>query len=340
MHFRAMQAVETEIISSRDPSAIERAAKVLAQGGLVAVPTETVYGLAADGRNQQAVAEIFAVKERPYFDPLILHLPESGWIKRLARLEVARERLVAALIERFWPGPLTLLLPKSEHVSDLVTASLPTVAVRMPAHSVMQAILRQVGFPVAAPSANRFGRVSPTTAEHVFEELGSRIPLIVDDGPTQLGLESTIVEPIAGKLILHRPGPVTETMLAELGLVESPDLAGSIKAPGQTPSHYAPDKPVRLIGKGEAPADSSTAGLLAWGQSVQTSRFRRVFSLSESGDLVEAASKLFSLLRAMDREPVSAIYVEKVPEVGIGKAIMNRLYWAAQRTSENERERA
>jgi L-threonylcarbamoyladenylate synthase len=332
--------LNTEIISALDASTVERAAKLLAQGELVAIPTETVYGLAADSRNERAVAAIFQVKERPFFDPLILHLPDRTWVERLAKPDAEQERLTAALIERFWPGPLTLLLPKREAVSDLVTASLPTVAVRVPANPVLRAILQRGGFPVAAPSANRFGRVSPTTAQHVLEELGSRIPLIIDDGPTKLGLESTIVEPKkGGKLILHRPGPITEAALAEFGVVELVDLKGSIKAPGQTPSHYAPDRPVRLIKKGEVPADSATAGLLSWGPSAQRSRFRAAFSLSESGDLLEAASRLFSLLRAMDREPVTVIYVEKVPEIGIGKAIMNRLY-RAEGASGNERERA
>jgi L-threonylcarbamoyladenylate synthase len=321
--------LKTEIISAQHPSAIERAAKLLAAGELVAVPTETVYGLAADGRDDRAVAMVFQVKERPFLDPLILHLPDRSWVQRLGKLDPEREKLVAALIDRFWPGPLTLLLPKSEEVSDLVTASLPTVALRLPAHPVLRAILRQGGFPVAAPSANRFGRVSPTTAEHVLEELGSRIPLILDDGATKLGLESTIVEPGPdGKLVLHRPGPITEAALGAFGVVTHAKLKGSIKAPGQTSSHYAPDKPVRLIEKGQLPADSAEAGLLIWGQSAQRSKFRVAFSLSESCDLVEAASRLFSLLRAMDREAVTAIYVEKVPETGIGKAIMNRLYRA------------
>ena len=168
---------------------------MLAAGQLVAVPTETVYGLAGNASDDRAVASIFQVKERPFFDPLILHLPAKSWVERLSKLDAEQEKLVTVLMERFWPGPLTLLLPKSERASDLVTASLPTVALRMPANPMLAAILREGGFPVAAPSANRFGRVSPTTAEHVLEELGSKIPLIVDDGPTKLGLESTIVEP-------------------------------------------------------------------------------------------------------------------------------------------------
>ena len=328
--------LKTEIIAANHPSTIERAAKLLAAGELVAVPTETVYGLAGHGRNDRAVATIFEVKERPFFDPLILHLPDKSWVGRLSKLDAEQEKLVSALIERFWPGPLTLLLPKSEQVSDLVTASLPTVALRMPANPVLRAILQKGGFPVAAPSANRFGRVSPTKAEHVLEELGCKIPLIVDDGPTKLGLESTIVEPKGSKkLFLHRPGPIGEAELAEFAPVEAPDLKGSIKAPGQTPSHYAPDKPVRLIEEGHVPGDSAGAGLLAWGQISQGSKFRATFSLSESRDLVEAASRLFSLLRAMDREPVTAIYVEKVPETGIGKAIMNRLYRAASGSAGN-----
>lgn len=332
--------MKTEIIAANHPSAIKRAATLLASGELVAVPTETVYGLAGNASDDRAVATIFQVKERPFFDPLILHLPDKSWVQRLSKLDAEQEKLVTVLIGRFWPGPLTLLLPKSEGVSDLVTASLPTVALRMPANPVLGAILREGGFPVAAPSANRFGRVSPTTAEHVLEELGSKIPLIVDDGPTKLGLESTIVELKARKrLVLHRPGPITEAVLAEFAEVESVDLRGSIQAPGQTPSHYAPDKPVRLIETGYVPPDSARAGLLAWGQCAQQSKFRVTFSLSESRDLVEAASQLFSLLRAMDREPVTTIYVEKVPETGIGRAIMNRLY-RAEAARGNERERA
>src|ERR1700747_3788975 len=195
--------------------------------------------------DDRAVATIFQVKERPFFDPLILHLPNIAWVGRLSRLDAAQEKLVTALIERFGPGPLTLLLPRSEEVSDLVTASLPTVALRMPANPVLRAILQKGGFPVAAPSANRFGRVSPTTAEHVLEELGSKIPLIVDDGPTKLGLESTIVEPKGSKkLVLHRPGPIAEAVLADFATVEAADLKGSVKAPGKTSSHYAPAKPV------------------------------------------------------------------------------------------------
>src|SRR5260370_6016473 len=318
--------LNTEIISALDASVVERAAKWLAQGELVAIPTETVSGVGGDRRKERAVGAIFEVKERPCFAPRIFYLPDGFWVERVAKPDAEQERLTAALIERFWPGPLTLLLPKREAVSDLVTASLPTVAVRMPANPVLRAILQRGRFPVAAPSANRFGRVSPTTAQHVLEELGSRIPLIIDDGPTKLGLESTIVEPKGGKLILHRPGPITEAALAEFGVVELVDLKGSIKAPGQTPSHYAPDRPVRLIKKGEVPADSPTAALLAWGPSPQGARFRAAFSLSESGDLLAAASRLFSLLRAMDREPFTVIYVEKVPEIGLGKALMNRLY--------------
>jgi L-threonylcarbamoyladenylate synthase len=190
LHRRVVRlfVLKTEIIAANHPLAIERAAKLLAAGELVAVPTETVYGLAGNGRDDRAVATIFEVKERPFFDPLILHLPDNSWVGRLSNLDAEQEKLVMALIERFWPGPLTLLLPKSEQVSDLVTASLPTVALRMPANPVLRAILQKGGFPLAAPSANRFGRVSPTKAEHVLVELGSKIPLIVVDGPTKLGL--------------------------------------------------------------------------------------------------------------------------------------------------------
>ena len=322
--------MKTVVISSGESSAVEGAAKLLRSGKLVAVPTETVYGLAGDATNEKAVAEIFTVKERPYFDPLILHLPDHSWIERLTALNAEHIGLVNALVQNFWPGPLTLLLPKSSRVSDLVTASLPTVAIRMPANATLQAILGRAGIPVAAPSANRFGRVSPTTAQHVLEELGTRIPLIVDDGPTQVGVESTIVEPRGDRLLLHRPGPVTEKMLAAFGVVETPVLDGLVKAPGQTQSHYAPDKRLVLIDSGVVPPDAESAALLSWGDNPNASRFQVVTSLSKSRDLVEAASKLFASLRALDRAPVNVIYVERVPETGIGKAIMNRLQRAAR----------
>jgi L-threonylcarbamoyladenylate synthase len=323
--------MKAEIVAANDPDAIELAADWIRRGEPIAIPTETVYGLAADASNPSAVAKIFAIKERPFFDPLIVHFADLKWLTELAQSNPADHELITALTRKFWPGPLTLLLPKRPEVLDLVTAELPTVALRMPSHPVFRAIMRESDRPLAAPSANRFGRVSPSRAEHVFEELGSRIPLIIDAGPAVFGIESTIVEPIDGSIAIVRPGPVTEEALAEIGpIIEQAD-PNKIVAPGQMPSHYAPDKPVRILVPGVRIERPEAAGLLCWGKNQRPEHFREVRSLSEQCDPVEAAARLFSLLREFDRLPVEMIYVEPVPETGVGKAIMNRLNRAAVR---------
>jgi L-threonylcarbamoyladenylate synthase len=323
--------MKAEIIAANDPDAVRRAGEWIRRGEPIAIPTETVYGLAADALNAAAVGKIFAIKERPYFDPLIVHFADLEWMAELSRPDPADHDLIAALIEKFWPGPLTLLLPKSDRVLDLVTAELPTVALRMPSHPVFRAIMRESDRPLAAPSANRFGRVSPSRAEHVFEELGARIPLIIDAGPATFGIESTIVEPVGGRIAILRPGPVTEEALAEIAPIVEESNATKITAPGRTPSHYAPNKPVRLLIP-DAPVERpENAGLLCWGKNRRWQNFQVVRSLSERCDLAEAAARLFSLLRELDRLPVDTIYVEPVPEIGVGKAIMNRLRRAAHR---------
>jgi L-threonylcarbamoyladenylate synthase len=331
VHSRLRNLMRAEIVAANDPDAVQRASEWIRRGEPIAIPTETVYGLAADALSAAAVAKIFAIKERPFFDPLIVHFSDSKWMKELARPDPGDSRLIEKLIERFWPGPLTLLLPKSESVLDLVTAELPTVALRMPSHPVFRAIMRASDRPLAAPSANRFGRVSPSTAEHVFDELGSRIAMIVDAGPAHFGIESTIVQPVGGRIAILRPGPVTEEALAEIAPVAEEFATDRITAPGQTLSHYAPNKPVRLLPPGTTVEHAENSGLLCWGKNQRPEPFSVVRSLSEERDLAEAAARLFSLLREFERLPVAAIYVEPVPDIGVGKAIMNRLRRAAAR---------
>jgi len=233
------------------------------------------------------------------------------------------------LLERFWPGPLTILFPKSDLVPDLVTAGLEQVAIRMPRHPVFAEVLRAYGRPLAAPSANRFGRVSPTRAEHVFDELKGRIPLILNDGPTEVGLESTIIRLNEDKIQILRQGPVSEENLAEIAPTEEAAPSHKIVAPGQTESHYAPGKLVRLFEPGGIGSSSRNNALICWGPIRPAKEFSVVCSLSETRDLRVAAQRLFSLLREMDRSNVDQIFIDRVPEIGLGKAIMNRIRRAA-----------
>ena len=303
---------------------VEQAANLLRLGEVVALPTETVYGLAGDALNAGAAAKIFETKERPAFDPLIVHLPSLDWLDRLTT--AAADPLVAELIRRFWPGPLTLVLPRRPLVPDLVTSGLPTVAVRMSAHPVFRAVLEQFGKPVAAPSANRFGRISPTAAEHVLEELGGRIPLILNGGPCAIGVESTVVAPEAGALRLLRAGPVTTEELAAIAPVHA---AGSIiEAPGQLASHYAPGTRVLLL-TSAAEADAwngpENAGLLAWSRSLRPPRFSTMEVLTPANDPREAAAHLFAAMRRLDAQGLDLIVAEPPPAHGLGVAILDRL---------------
>ncbi|MFN7598937.1 MAG: L-threonylcarbamoyladenylate synthase [Cereibacter sp.] len=303
------------------PDGIAQAADLLRKGGLVAFPTETVYGLGGDARSDRAVARIFAAKGRPRFNPLIVHLPDAAAARGLAVFDARADALAAA----FWPGPLTLVLPlrAGSGLSGLVTAGLPTVALRVPAHPVARALLQVFGGPLAAPSANPSGRVSPTRAAHVIEGLGGRIDAVIDGGPCAVGVESTIVG-LDGAARLLRPGGVpVEALETALGLPLLLPEAGKITAPGQLAAHYAPGALVRL----EAVAARPNEVWIGFGpQSAGAA-----LSLSRAGDLVEAAARLFHTLREADRlaGPGGAIAVAPIPETGLGRAINDRLRRAA-----------
>jgi L-threonylcarbamoyladenylate synthase len=299
--------VQTKVLPY-GPAAIAEAARLVLEGQPVAVPTETVYGLAADATSGKAVARIYEAKGRPSFNPLIVHVPDIEQALGIARFEKAALDLAV----RFWPGPLTLVLPVGEGapVASLVTAGLGTVAIRCPAHPAMRDLLAATGRPLAAPSANASGRISPTRAEHVLRSLGGRIPLIIDGGPTAHGLESTIVAVSEGELRVLRPGPI------HLGATEASDR---IEAPGQMESHYAPAKPLRL-NAAEAAADE---WLIGFGPVEGDS------TLSASGDLVEAAAALFERLHDAEAQERPRIAVAPVPDQGLGAAINDRLRRAA-----------
>jgi L-threonylcarbamoyladenylate synthase len=287
-------------------------------GEPVGVPTETVYGLAADATDPQAVAAIYAAKGRPSFNPLIVHVADRIMAESLAVFSPVADRLA----ERFWPGPLTMVLPlrSGAAIAPAVTAGLPTLALRMPAHPAMQALIRESGRPLAAPSANRSGSISPTRAEHVVESLGGRIRLVLDAGPTSEGLESTIVAPSDEYIRLLRPGPVTAAMIAEAtGLSVRGATSAKIEAPGQLESHYAPDKPLRLNAL-QAGRDEYLIGF---------GLMPCMFNLSPEADLEEAAANLFAALHLADTSTAASIAVAPIPEEGIGVAINDRLRRAA-----------
>lgn len=309
---------------------IRRAADVLSHGGIVAFPTETVYGLGADAFNPIAVARIFEAKRRPHFDPLIVHIAGFDEIDAVARDIPGAARLLA---DAFWPGPLTLVLPKRDRVPDIVTAGLPTVAVRMPANDVALSLIRLLGRPVAAPSANPFGYLSPTCARHVAEQLGNEVDMILDGGQCAVGVESTIVKIDDGSAELLRPGGLPaeeiERIIGMLQIAEDP--AARIESPGQLKSHYAPKTPVRIVGGIDEVPRAGGIGVLAFTGTPRHTDFSAVEILSPSGDLREAAARLFLCLHNLDSRGVSVIYAESVPETGLGLAIMNRLRRAAAR---------
>lgn len=324
-----MSALLTLDLASHDPAAAAQAARHLALGGLVAFPTETVYGLGADATNAEAVARLYAAKGRPSFNPLIAHVGDIAAARRIARLDTRAERLAA----RFWPGPLTLVLPKAPRceVADLATAGLDTIAVRIPAHPFALRMMEQFGGPVVAPSANQSGHVSPTTAAHVRADLRGRIDLIIDGGPSAVGLESTIIGCFETPLLL-RPGGVgraeIEAALGEkLSDLPAEQPGDQPLAPGLLASHYAPRTPVRL----QATELADGEALLAFGPAVLPGADKAVAlaNLSERGDLVEAAAHLFGHLRTLDAVGASRIAVMAVPEMGLGEAINDRLRRAA-----------
>jgi L-threonylcarbamoyladenylate synthase len=323
--------MKTSIVDAQAdiPKSVAAAVAVLKSKNLVAIPTETVYGLAGDALEPEALAKIFEAKDRPYFDPLIIHLGSKRWLDKLTRSSQEPGSLVETLVHRFWPGPLTILFPKSDLVPDLATGGLEHVAIRMPDHPIFLEVLRLFGKPLAAPSANRFGRVSPTRSEHVLDELDGRIPLILDAGPTIVGVESTIVRVDANRIGILRQGPITEEILAEIAPTEELPASKKILVPGQAESHYAPNKLVHLFDPLTATPQLEHVALICWGPIHHTENFSVVRSLSETRDLRIAAQRLFGLLREMDQLNVQRIFVEPVPEVGLGKAIMNRIRRAA-----------
>lgn len=307
------------------PEAIAEAVKLLSAGELVALPTETVYGLGANALDPLACAKVFEAKERPLSDPLIVHIPDLDWLERLAR----SNPLAARLARRFWPGPLTMVLPRTEIVPDIVTDGQNTVAVRMSAHPIFRQIVSSLGRPIAAPSANRFGRISPTRPDHVVTELGGRIPLIVDGGPCTHGIESTIVSVCTQGVEILRHGPVTLEQLEEA----APVISGSaeVVTPGSMKSHYAPRTPLDILNPGESreAAGGSRVGLLAFSEAGEG--FGAVEILSASSDLREAAANLYGAMRRLDESGMDQILAEPVPETGLGVAIMERLRKAAAR---------
>ena len=328
--------MKTEIEPARTPNervqAISRALALLRAGAVVALPTETVYGLAADALSAEAVVKIFETKERPRFDPLIVHLPERAWLPRVATLGADATGLVEKLIEKFWPGPLTILLPKTNLIPDIVTAGLTTVAVRMSAHPVFSALVRELDRPLAAPSANRFGRISPTSAAHVFEELFGRIPLIVDGGASEHGVESTIISVQKNCLTILREGPVTREQLAKFADVgRATEDKVRPEAPGGLPSHYAPRTPLTIVDDISAVTvpQGQRYGALLWSRAPLSETFVESRRLSATSDLREAAANLFRELRELDHAGLDCVVAEAIPETGLGAAIMDRLRRAA-----------
>ena len=308
-------------IRTADDAAVAEAARVLAHGGLVAFPTETVYGLGADARDGRAVARIFAAKARPRFNPLIVHVATLGEARALA--EFSPQAL--ALAAKFWPGALTLVLPRNRDtaLSPLVSAGLDTVALRVPAHPVARALLDSAKLPIAAPSANLSGRVSATTPEHVASDLGDKVDLVLDGGPTMIGLESTVIGFEDGRPVLLRPGAVARGEIEKVAGLLAERTSSAIHSPGQLESHYAPRARLRL----NAQAPRKGEALLSFGPAPAWHGLER--NLSATGDLVEAAANLFATLRALDASGAQTIAVMPIPEAGLGEAINDRLHRAA-----------
>jgi len=319
-----------EILDGYKPSSIERAARELGNGEVVAFPTETVYGLGADALNGIAVAKIFEIKKRPHFDPLIIHLGEKDWIFKYAETVPPK---AALLIERFWPGPLTIILKKNGLIPDIVTAGLSTVGIRMPSHPVALDLIRRLGRPIAAPSANPFGYMSPTRASHVAKMFRDEPLIVLDGGSSSYGIESSIVSFTGDTARLHRHGAVSmEDLSLVAGSLSEKADDGSCESPGELPFHYAPHKPLKIIGSPEEITNPRSSYLSFRGPAGQAPS-RHMRTLSENGDLREAAASFFSSLIELDSEDVDIIYADKVPETGLGRAIMERLRKASKKHS-------
>lgn len=305
---------------------VREAAALIRAGQLVAFPTETVYGLGADARNDRAVAAIFTAKGRPQFNPLIVHVRDLAAARELAEFDALSLRLA----QHFWPGPFTLVLPRRAGcgLSLLVSAGLDTVALRVPAHPVAQNLLSEAGCPIAAPSANISGRISPTRAAHVAAELGDKVAMILDGGACAAGLESSVAQVRAGKLFLLRPGSVTRAQIAAIAgsLETGADAPDAPHSPGQLASHYAPNLPLRLNAVTAEPGEA----VLAFAGNIPAGG-AKIWNLSATGDLSEAAANLFAMLREMDSGGFTGIAVARIPMQGLGEAINDRLVRAAHR---------
>ncbi len=322
------------VLSASDAVSIRLAGRIIKMGGLVAFPTETVYGLGCDAMNAIAAAKVFEAKQRPQFDPLIVHITD---LKQLEMVVGSLPALAQRLMDVFWPGPLTLVLPKQPVIPDLVTAGLSTVAVRMPNHPIAQALIREADTPIAAPSANPFGYVSPTTAQHVADGLGNTVDFILDDGPCSVGVESTIVSLAGPQPELLRPGSITIEQLSSIigSIRQSVSVNHTPIAPGQLSRHYATQTQLTILASaGARPIlkDGVRAGLLIHSHPRDTDdRFTAVEVLSSTGDLREIARHLFAALRRMDSLGLDRIYAEPCQEEGLGVAIMDRLRRCAAR---------
>lgn len=297
----------------------------LEAGDVVGIPTETVYGLAGNALNPDAVLRIFSVKNRPAFDPLIVHTDSLEKVSHYVTHIPDKARLVA---ERVWPGPLTLLLPKRDLVPDLTTSGLNTVAVRVPNHPLTLALLRSLDFPLAAPSANPFGYISPTTTQHVADQLGNQIPYVLDGGPCGIGLESTILGFDDEKPVVYRLGGMALEQLTDLlgPLTVRDHSTSNPKAPGMLSSHYAPRKPVYLLQPGQMPNEmDAQTGALVFSESFAGIPTQNQLILSPTSNPTEAAKNLFAYLRQLDQMPVSRIYAQLLPNEGLGRAVNDRL---------------
>lgn len=339
--------MNTRVMDAESPEAVALAARLFREGQLVGFPTETVYGLGANALDSGAVLSIFAAKGRPADNPLIMHIRDRGQLEGLCGIPEGAETLMDA----FWPGPLTMLFPRTERVPDAVTAGLPTVAVRMPSLPCTRKLLEACGLPIAAPSANRSGRPSPTTAAHVLEDMNGRIPLILDGGPCQVGLESTVLDLTHGQPVILRPGGVTKEML-EKALGTEVAVAGSVLrplkpdekalSPGMRYRHYAPEGSVTLVEGRESDVlaamrrlclEDRRAGrrscVLCFTEHLEALADCEPHDIGSMGDDAQVARKLFDVLRRLDREDMETIYSEVVPPEGVGLAVMNRLGRAA-----------
>ena len=313
------------MIRRATPDAIAAAADLLRRGEVVAFPTETVYGLGADATNATAVARIYAIKLRPAFDPLIVHLADAAALTGVAQVVPPA---AITLTRRFWPGPLTVVLRKTSAIPDIVTAGLPSVAVRVPDHIVARSLITATGRPLAAPSANPFGYISPTAAEHVAAQLGDQLPLILDGGPCRVGVESSIVSFVDDGPVLLRAGGISlEDIEAVIGPVRIDTDRTLPLAPGQLPRHYAPRTPIAIIdAPGQIPrAERTGVALLLARPDADTVGFAHVEVLSSDGQLTTVAANLFAALRRLDDGGFARIVAVAIPEVGLGRAIMDRL---------------